>query len=176
MRPGADYGVSMDQVKREKPVDIRTAYELWSAVAVLGVLASIALVFVTLGDRETYLADVTRRLDEMDSDAAKTVDVSLVFNLGVGLACLFGIAVAGVVYVLARQLRAGKNWARLLLTGATAFVVVSAIGSFAAERPDGAAPIALDVIMILQAVLAVGATVLSHRRDASRYLAKLPQR
>ncbi|WP_024794289.1 hypothetical protein [Tomitella biformata] len=164
----------MDQAKPEKPVDIRTAFELWCAVAVLGVFASIALVFVTLGDRAAYTEELTRRLNEMDPSGAATVDISLAFNLGLAIAGLFGVAIAVLVYFLARQLRAGKGWARLLLTGATAFVVVSAISSFAAERQSGIAPMALAILMILQAVLAVGATVLSHRRDASVYLAKRP--
>lgn len=175
MRAGADYGVGMDQAKPDKPVDIRTAYELWCAVAVLGVFASIALVFVTLGERASFTEDLRRRLEEMDPKGAESIDLALAFNVGVAIACLIGIAVAAAVYVLARKMRAGKGWARLVLTGATAFVVVSVISSFAGSGRSGAAPMALDIIMILQAVLAVGATVLSHRRDASVYLAKRPK-
>ena len=170
MRASADYGVGMDQAKPERPEDVRTAFELWCAVSVLGVLGSIALVFVTLGDREAYTEELTRRIEEMDS--AGGVDVALAFNVGLGIAGLVGVLVAGLVFFLARQLRAGKGWSRALLTGATAMVVVSAIGSFAGERGQGIAPMALEVVMILQAVLAVGATVLVHRQDANRYFAK----
>ena len=174
MSVGADHGVGMGQPEREKPVDIRTAYELWCAVAVLGLLGSIALVFVTLGDREAYTKELTRRLEEMNA-ADDAINLTLAFNLGLGVAALLGVAIAAGVFLLARQLRAGKGWARLLLTGATAFVVVSAIGSFGGEGQSGIATLALGAIIILQAVLAVGATVLAHRRDASLYLAKRPR-
>lgn len=170
MTAGAHYGVGMDQVEPQRPVDVRTAYELWCAVAVLGVLASITLIFVTLGDRERYLDEVTRRVQEMQpAGGAESVDVTLAFNLGLGLAALVGVAVAGAVYFLARKLRSGKAWARLILVGATAMVTVMAISSFAAEKQSGVAPMAMEIIMILQAVLAVGATVLVHRREANLY-------
>ena len=65
-----------------------------------------------------------------------------------------------------------RGWARVVLTGAMAAVVVSAIGSFTATTAPGAAPLVLEIITIVQAVLAVGATVLVHRRDANAYFAK----
>lgn len=176
MRPDAEYGVGIDPAKSGKPVDIRTAFELWCAVAALGVLASITLVFVVLGDRDTFTAEVTRQIEQMGTEATGGIDVALAVNVGVAVACLMGVALAAAVYAIARQLRAGKHWARLVLTGGAAFVTVSAISSFAAERQSGAASLTLDAIMILQAVLAMGATVLSHRRDASLYLAKRPPR
>lgn len=166
------YGGQMEKVEPERPVDVRTAFELWCAVAVLGIFASVAMVFVALGERAKFTEELTRRLAEMNPP--QTVDVDLTFNIGVALAGMFGVVIAGIVFFLAWLMRAGKGWARMLLIGATAFAAVSAISSFTAQGQSGVAPMALEIIMILQAVLAVGATVLVHRRDANLYF--LPRR
>lgn len=177
MTVGADYGVGMDQDRPERPQDIRTAYELWCAVAVLGVLAAIALALTTLGMREQFDEEIARRMAETGQDGTLTdSQIQLAFTIGIVFVGVLGLAAAGLVFLLARKLRAGRGWARLVLTGATAFVVVSVLSSFAGGGPSGAAPMALEIIMILQAVLAVGATVLAHRREAGAYLAKRPRR
>ena len=178
MMRGPDYGVGMGgsglgKTARERPADVRTAYELWCGVAGLGVLGSIALVFVMLGDRAAYLVEINRQIEQMQpANGAQTLDPDLLLNIGVAIAGVLGVVIAGLVLLLAHLMRGGRGWARVVLTGAMAAVVVSAIGSFTATTAPGAAPLVLEIITIVQAVLAVGATVLVHRRDANAYFAK----
>lgn len=69
----------------------------------------------------------------------------------------------------------GKNWARMLLTFCGVFMLVSAIPViFGLGGDGGAATLLFGGAEILQAVAAVGAIVMMHRKESNPYFLRFP--
>ncbi len=67
-------------------------------------------------------------------------------------------------------MRKGKNWARMLLTMAGVFTVFSALPTGSAPgRASGTAALLMGGRGNLQAVAAIGAIVLMHRKESNAY-------
>jgi hypothetical protein len=162
---------------RPIPPDIETARQLWWGVIALNVIGStIALIARFQLDRDRYAHQL---LDDMrKSDPATQVGLSFgrwavgfVF-VGAGVVLLL---FAALLLVLVWRMRAGKTWARLMLTVYGAVIFVSGIPAVfgVGSDPDWAG-VATSAIAIVQAVLAGGALFLMHRRDSILYF--LPPR
>ncbi|MCL2536469.1 MAG: hypothetical protein FWE39_20090 [Nocardiaceae bacterium] len=164
--------------QQQKPVpdDVQTAFQLWFVVAALGVVYLVAALLFVYSDRTSFvdqLMDEFAKQPDMTvtrSQAEQLLVVGLVIT-GVFLTVVLG----GLTALFAFKMRKGKNWARMLLTMAGAFTVLSAIPTvFGAGAATGTAALVMGGAGILQAVVAVGAIVLMHRKESNEYFLNLP--
>lgn len=156
---------------RPAPVDVETARHLWWGVAGLGLATLLMTLIVVYGDRTTFAQQLVDDVKAQDASIPLTLDsavsyltVALVFMMivGAGFAALF------VFWV--KKMRLGKLWARTVLTMIGTVIVVLALPQlFGLGIDGGAMQILMSVAGILQGVLAAGAIVLMHRKDAGAY-------
>ncbi|MGW0043803.1 hypothetical protein [Rhodococcus sp. NPDC003348] len=152
-------------------MDVVTAFQLLYAVAALGLVNMIASLLSVYADRDTYVDQLLRDVAAQDAtvqigrDTAQTLLV-----VGLGLTALIGLGATALYLLFVHKMRAGRNWARMLVTMIGVMMVFVAIPSlFGLGAGGGGAVIVAGGAGILQAVLAVGAIVLMHRGDSNRY-------
>jgi hypothetical protein len=152
------------------PVDVVTAFQLLCGVAVLGIVNMIATLVAVYADRATFvdqlLADIAVQDPslEVGRDTVETVVIA-----GLGVTALLGLGVTALYLLFVFKMRAGRNWARMLVTMIGALMVVFALPSLFGLVGGGGAAIVSGAAGILQAVLSVGAIVLLHRAESNRY-------
>lgn len=153
------------------PVDVVTAFQLLCAVAVLGVVNMIATLVAVFADRESFVDQLLKEVAAQDPavqvgrDTAETVVV-----LGLGVTAMIGLCVTALYLLFVFKMRAGRNWARMLVTMIGSLMVVFALPSlFGLAGGGGGAAMVSGAAGILQAVLSVGAIVLLHRAESNRY-------
>jgi len=119
------------RVTRPKAID--TAFQLTLAGLVFGVIGTVV---TTLADHEQVVLLVRSALTRTGQPFTEDDVVSLigVFRVVGGLALAIG---AGLIVLVAFKMRAGRNWARLLLT---LFAVLSMVNFLADVSDTGAAP------------------------------------
>ncbi len=158
------------------PADVQTAFQLWFVVAALGVVYLVAALLFVYSDRTSF---VDQLMDEFAKQPDVTVTRSqaeqlLVFGL-VATGVFLTLVLGGLTVLFDFKMRKGKNWARMLLTMAGVFTVFSAIPTvFGAGAATGTAALVMGGAGILQAVVAVGAIVLMHRKESNDYFLNLP--
>ncbi|WFR73760.1 hypothetical protein P9209_09455 [Prescottella defluvii] len=158
------------------PADVQTAFQLWFVVAALGVVYLVAALLFVYSDRTSF---VDQLMDEFAKQPDVTVTRSqaeqlLVFGL-VSTGVILTLVLGGLTVLFDFKMRKGKNWARMILTMAGAFTVLSAIPTvFGAGAATGTAALVMGGAGILQAVVAVGAIVLMHRKESNEYFLNLP--
>jgi hypothetical protein len=157
--------------KYTAPVDVETARHLWFGVVVLGLFGLVLGMYSVFTDRDAYVQQLLEQVKAQDPSvtvSAETVDS--VLTAGIAVAAVFGIAMAALFWLVVTKMRAGKMWARAVLTFFGAIIVVTSIPSlFALTASGGAVSILTSVSGILQAVLAAGAIVLMHRKESTQY-------
>ncbi|MFD4294356.1 hypothetical protein ACFWPA_07060 [Rhodococcus sp. NPDC058505] len=151
-------------------MDVVTAFQLLCAVAALGVLNMIASLCAVYADRETYVDQLLRDVAAQDASVQigrDTADSLMI--VGLGLTGLIGLGITALYLLFVFKMRAGRNWARMLVTMAGVLMVFMAIPVLFGLGGGGAAVMIAGGAGILQAVLVVGAIVLMHRADSNRY-------
>ncbi len=153
------------------PVDVVTAFQLLCGVAVLGVVNLTAMLLAVYGDLDTYVGQLQRDVAAQDPTVVVGVDdARVLLTIGLGLTGLLGLGVTAIFLLFVFKMRAGRNWARMLVTMIGVMTVFSAVPAlFGLGAGSGAASVVAGGAGILQAVLAVGAIVLMHRADSNRY-------
>ena len=162
--------------QRPVPADITTAYQLWCGVLGLAVVTLVASL-VDMVARRTELVDL---MVEMAQDPAfegvSTEQLESAVPLLVGLTAALGLAVIGLLYLVVRQIRRAKNWARMLLTMLGVFMSLSTLPTvFGVGVGGGTLGWILGFVGIVQAVLTVGAIVLMHRKESNLFFLRLPE-
>lgn len=156
-----------ERTRPDRPKAVDTAFLFVIAGIALG---SVGAVFTTLLDR----AQVVRMVrDALSRSGQPFTEADVVGMVGTfRLAGVIAIAVvAGLLVLVAIKLRAGRNWARILLTVFTLFGVFDFAGSVAA---DGAA---LVLIWNLAGVAFLAAAVVYvFRPESAKYFAARRER
>ncbi|WP_395704789.1 hypothetical protein [Rhodococcus ruber] len=162
--------------RRPTPVDVETAFQLWCAVAVLGLVYLGASVLLMWERRDEFVDQMTAEL------ARQTPPVDMpreslesLLPLGFGITAVLGLVFTGLFVLVAFAMRRGRNWARMLLTMIGVFLTVTAIPTvFGVGALGGGAGLVIGLVSILQGVCSVGAIVLMHRREPNLYFLRLP--
>lgn len=158
----------------QPPTDVVTAVQLWWAVAVLGLLQGGAMIWLLLGQKSTFVDEMMRNPAAADAGLARS-DVEGMFPLVIVFAVILIVIVTAVFLLLVRFMSRGKNFARMLLTFGGVFMVVSAIPVVFGMGADGSGAMLLfGGAEILQAVAAVAAIVMMHRKDSNPYFLRFP--
>jgi Mn2+/Fe2+ NRAMP family transporter len=154
----------------EAPVDIETARHLWFGVIGIGLLSMLIGLYSLFTDRDAFLDAFLTDLEAQDPSLAlppETADTVLVVAMVLSL--IVGVLIAGLVLLVVRKMRAGKLWARAVLTAIGVVIVVTTIPTLFGLGSGGAIALVTAVLGILQAVAAAGAVYLMHRRESSEY-------
>ncbi|WP_242676761.1 hypothetical protein [Rhodococcus sp. ABRD24] len=159
------------QDKRPVPTDVVTAFQLWFVVAALGIVYLVSALAFVYGDRTAFV-------DQLMDEVAKQPDVDLsrsqaeqLLVVGLVITGIFlSVVLTGLLALFDFKMRKGKNWARMLLTMVGVFTVFSAIPTvFGIGAATGPAALVMGGAGILQAVAAIGAIVLMHRKESNEY-------
>jgi hypothetical protein len=150
-----------------RPRAIDTAFQLTLAGILLG---SVGTVVTTLLDHE----EVVRLIRRMLSGAGQPYTEADVLGMIVPFRIAGGVGVAVSALLLglvALRMRAGRNWARVVLTG---FALLSMINFLSAVTSSGAA---LDLIWSLGGVaFSVAAVIYLFRPESGRFFAEQKRR
>lgn len=154
----------------EPPVDVVTAFQLLCAVAALGVVNMIATLLAIYADRDTFIDQLLVEVTAQDpSLEISRSTAESVLAVGLGLTGLIGLGVTALFLLFAFKMRAGRNWARMVVTMCGVIMVFFAIPSLFGLGDGGVALLISGAAGILQAVLVVGAIVLMHRTESNKY-------
>jgi hypothetical protein len=150
-----------------RPKAIDTAFQLTIAGIVFGVIGTVV---TTLADHEQIVRLVRGTLTRTGQPFTEDDVVSLIgpFRIAGGVAVA---VVAGLILLVAFTMRAGRNWARLLITMFTLLDMVNFLGAITAS---GAAP---NLIWHLAGVaFAVAAVIYLFRPDSMTFFTESKKR
>lgn len=153
----------------KRPDTIVLGVQLWVAVIVLQIVATASKFNVLKADYEQRAADVAKKMNEPSLVDNSTAMVVVTLIGAIAILC----ALAGVLMWFTY---AGRNWARLLLGWASAFLTVdlafAVVGLFVDTSTNSNLPEAPAwgmIPTIIGGVCAVGALVALMHRDSSGY-------
>jgi hypothetical protein len=156
--------------KQPVPADLDTVRTLWVCSAVLGVLSVVCAVCGM--DRHALAQQLYEQFNRSYPSAAKLTLSQAQTYVWVELA-LVGVLEVGfwlVALLVVRRMRAGRLWARTLLTAVGVFQVVKGVYSLVdVGGLRSRLELASGAMGIIQAVLAVGAIYLMYRSEANDY-------
>lgn len=145
------------------PADVRTAFNLWVANIVVGVIANL-LLFMLPRDLIVPKDQIPPGLDPATINAI--VLGALVFAVVIGL----GVLVLQVLCMF--KMRVGRNWARIVLTvlgGLALLYGLIGIGRTLEFLSAGAAGVVAGVLALGQLVIIAGAVFHMYRPAANAY-------
>ncbi|MCZ4522141.1 hypothetical protein O4220_26770 [Rhodococcus ruber] len=166
-------GPELEPIPRPAPVDVETARHLWWGVALIGALSALYSVWTLFGAREEFAQSLLDELAAQDAAADMTVESTQSMVTVMLVVTIFVVLGFGALFLFwVKRMRAGKMWARMLLTVIGSFIVFTTIlDLFAMASTAGAMNIVMGVLSIGQGVLAAGAIYLMHRRESNEYFA-----
>ncbi|MGF0312872.1 hypothetical protein [Rhodococcus sp. IEGM1428] len=164
-------GPELEPTPRPAPVDVETARHLWWGVALIGALSALYSVWTLFGAREEFAQSLLDELAAQDAAADMTVESTQSMVTVMLVVTIFVVIGFGALFLFwVKRMRAGKMWARMLLTVIGSFIVFTTmLDLFAMASTAGAMNIVMGVIGIGQGVLAAGAIYLMHRRESNEY-------
>ena len=168
--------VPQPKPERPAPVDVGTAAQLLWAVAVLGLIQALGAMVLVVGEKSTFVDELMKNPSFTSGEVDMTRDsVEKLFYVGIGFTVVLILILTGLFLLFVHFMRKGRNWARMLITIACVMMVVWTIPVLFGIGSDGTGTaLALGGVQILQAVVAVGAVVLMHRKDSNSYFLRLP--
>ncbi|WP_072690728.1 hypothetical protein [Rhodococcus marinonascens] len=161
--------------ERPVPVDVGTAAQLLWVVAGLGLIQALVAMTAILGEKSTFADQLLNEpaITSSEIDLSRDTAENLLF-VAIGFLGLFILMFTALFLLIVYFMRKGRNWARKLLTIGCATIVALTVMAVSTTESGGGAELALGGVQILQAVVAVGAVVLMHRKDSAAYFLRLP--
>lgn len=153
----------------QRPVltsSIAIATELWLVVIAAMAVAQLGSYPMVRDAMDKRLADLPKDASEATRRSAEMMTNPGLLVASLVVAVLVGAAIALTVMYFAR---AGYTWARLILSGLSAYVLVGGVMAFAGERVWTQAP------QIIAGGCAAAALLLLMRRDADTYCRDMAQ-
>ncbi|MGV9296191.1 hypothetical protein [Amycolatopsis sp. NPDC003676] len=139
---------------RPRPAAVTGAFWAYVAATLVGLVGAVFLVF-----SRDALADAMRRANGQNAARLTDAQIDQAVTIGIVVGAVLAIAFALLHLLFAFKLRAGRNWARIVLTVLTALQVVSLLAGQA------------TVVGSVSAVFALLGVVLSFLPQASQYIA-----
>jgi magnesium-transporting ATPase (P-type) len=164
-------GPELEPAARPAPVDVETARHLWWGVALIGAISALYSVWTLFGARAEFAQSLLDDLAAQGAAADMTVESTQSMVTVMLVVTLFVVAGFGALFLFwVKRMRAGKMWARMLLTIIGSITVFTTIlDLFAIASSTGAMNIVMSVLSIGQGVLAAGAILLMHRKESNEY-------
>ncbi|WP_409181608.1 hypothetical protein F9C11_34815 [Amycolatopsis sp. VS8301801F10] len=139
----------------ERPGTITGAFWAFVAATAVGVVAAVLLLF-----SKDALVDAARRANGQNAQQLTDAQIDQAATIAITMGVAIALVVALLHLLFAFKLRAGRNWARIVLTVLTALQVLSLLFG------QG------TVIGYASAVCGVVGVVLSFLPESSRYIAE----
>ena len=164
-------GPELEPTPRPAPVDVETARHLWWGAVLIGALSALYSVWTLFGAREEFAQSLLDELAAQNAAADMTVESTQSMVTVMLVVTVFVVIGFGALFLFwVKRMRAGKLWARMLLTVIGSFIVFTTIlDLFAIASSAGAMDVVMSVLSIGQGVLAAGAIYLMHRRESNEY-------
>ncbi|MGV8967623.1 MAG: hypothetical protein ACOH2F_15250 [Cellulomonas sp.] len=150
----------MGAPRREAPADVLTSVKLWFASIVVGLLGGI-LSFV--------LADTTgavKKLAEADTTGLTEAQLQAAVNVGLVIALVVTLIMLGLQILFVFKMKAGRGWARIVLTVLGALSAISTLMSLSGGITVSTA------FSVISLGLVVAAVILMFRPAANPYFSK----
>ncbi len=156
---GSDQYGQYGSAPPQRPKEVDTSFWLWIGSMVVSLLGAILTFSQLDGIRQQAIDEALRADPSIDRQFFEsTFDAVLVGGL------VFGLIVAALVLFFVFKMRAGRNWARIVLTVLGAINVLG--GLFGLGQPQPALTLVTSVLSML---LIVGAIVMMYVKGADRW-------
>ncbi|WP_226437421.1 MULTISPECIES: hypothetical protein [Rhodococcus] len=160
---------------RAVPQDVTTAFQLWCGVLALAVVTTVLGVVDLWQSRDVLVDTMLEVSGDAAADGITAEQLEDMMPMAFGLTVVVGVLIVGVLFLVVRQMRNGKNWARMTLTLIGVFMSLTTLPTvFGVGVGTGATGWLVGALGIVQIVATVGAIVLMHRRESNRYFLRLP--
>lgn len=147
----------------EAPAPVAAPPSTQLAVKLMFVLAGLALLNIVL---QVAFRDQLRTAISTANTGLSPSQVDTAATAGLAVGLVIGIIFLLLYVLLARQVRKGKNWARIVTVILAAFGVLSGFSALVQPTAAGSAAIA-----IIEAVIDIVLIVLLFRRESSAFFA-----
>ena len=141
-------GSEMRQAQQvQAPADVKTSFTLWMASIVIGVLSGIIGFATTDRDKavNTIMNNNTRGLTRDQASAAITV--------GLSVALVIGLILLALEIFFMFKMRAGRNWARIVLTVLGVLSILSGLSGLAQGFTVGTIFSAISLVVVIAAIV-----------------------
>lgn len=161
--------------ERSVPQDVTTAFQLWCGVLALAAVTTILGVVDLWQSRDTLVDTMLEVSGDATAETLTAEQIESMLPGLLGVTAVVGLLIVGVLFLVVRQMRKGKNWARMTLTLIGVFMSLTTLPTvFGVGVGTGATGWLTGALGIVQVVATVGAIVLMHRRESNRYFLRLP--
>lgn len=139
------------------PAEVLTAVKLWFASILVGLLGGILVYALTDKD-----AALQKALDSNTSGVSRA-DLQTLVNVGLAIGLIIALVILGLEVFFVLKMKAGRNWARIVLT---VLGVLSALSSLVGLAQGFSVGSAVNLISLL---LIIAAIVFMFRPAATQY-------
>lgn len=130
------------------PADVQKAFKLWIvsiAIGVLGTLVGLIFGFANREDLETTIMDNSPTLTP--DEVSTTVTATLI------AVAVIGLIIAGLELLFTFKMRAGRNWARIVLTVLGVLGVLFSLYGLATAFTIGSVLTLISIIVVIAAIV-----------------------
>jgi hypothetical protein len=160
---GADqYATNFDPTA-PRPKSVDNSFMLWIVNAAISLIGGVIGLFVS----SQSVRDAVRKSLEKTSSTVTEADIDTAVNVARTVGVVIGVLFLALYLLFAFKMRAGRNWARIVLLILGVLNILGTVFALA----NGTTPGVGIAINVVQAVIVIAAVVLMYRPDASQYFA-----
>ncbi|HTF47295.1 MAG TPA: hypothetical protein VK735_07595 [Pseudonocardia sp.] len=148
--------------KPERPVDVTKAFALWLASVAVSLVGQLIAYPAASG----MVRDAVQQGAESSGTPIGPAELETITRIGLALGVAFIVLLAGVWVLIGFKMRAGRNWARILITVVTVLGVISML-----TTANGFGSLAA-IISLVQNLLAIAVVVYMYRSESSAYFSR----
>jgi hypothetical protein len=145
--------------KPGRPVDVTKAFALWLASVAVSLVGQLIAYPAASG----VVRDAVRQGAESSGTPIGPAELETITRVGLALGVAFIVLLAAVWVLIGFKMRAGRNWARILITVVTVLGVISMLTTANGFRSLAA------IVSLVQNLLAIAVVVYMYRSESSAY-------
>jgi hypothetical protein len=146
----------------DRPVDVTKAFVLWLASVAVSLVGQLLAYPAASG----MVREAVARGAESSGTPIPAADLETIIRVGLAVGVALIVVLSAVWVLVGFKLRAGRNWARVLITVVTVLGVISMLAT-----ADGFSSLAA-ILALGQNLLAIAVVVYVYRPESSAYFSK----
>jgi heme A synthase len=146
----------------DRPLDVTKAFALWLASVAVSLVGQLIAYPAASG----MIREAVERGAESSGSPIPPADVETIMRVGLAIGLALIVLLAAVWVLVGFKLRAGRNWARVLVAAVTVVGVVSMLAT-----ADGFSSLP-TILTLVQNLLAIAVVVYLYRPESSTYFSK----
>jgi len=150
----------MGTPRRAAPADVLTSVKLWFASIAVGLLGGI------LGYVLSDTTAAVKKLSETDTSGLTEAQLQAAVNIGLVVALVLTLVMLGLQILFVFKMKAGRGWARIVLTMLAGFSAISTLVSLSGGFTFSTA------VSVISLGIVVAAVVFMFRPAANPYFSK----